>query len=113
MSDPFRVEGPAVISFSGGRTSGMLLYNILAAHDWTLPEDVRVAFANTGKEMPETLDFVRECQVRWGVDIAWLEYRSDPDPQRRWAQVGPKSASRNGEPFEALIRDKRYLPNPV
>jgi 3'-phosphoadenosine 5'-phosphosulfate sulfotransferase (PAPS reductase)/FAD synthetase len=32
-----------------------------------------VTFANTGKEMPETLDFVRDCGEHWGVDITWLE----------------------------------------
>ncbi|THF55938.1 adenine nucleotide alpha hydrolase family protein [Pseudothauera rhizosphaerae] len=56
MADPCRVEGPAVISFSGGRTSGMMLRKILDSHGGQLPNDVRVLFANTGKEAPETLD---------------------------------------------------------
>lgn len=113
MRDPFRIEGPAVISFSGGRTSALMLYRVLESYGWHLPDDVKVAFANTGKEMPETLAFVLECQKRWGVDIAWLEFQAHDDPQKRWHRVGPKSASRKGEPFEALIRQKRYLPNPV
>lgn len=113
MSNPCKVGGPAVISFSGGRTSAMMLRLILDAHDGKLPDDVHVLFANTGKEMPETLDFVRECEVRWDVPITWLEYVDHDEPQQRWREVTYETASRNGEPFEALIARKQYLPNPV
>ena len=112
-ADPFRIEGPALISFSGGRTSGYMLWRILQAHGGTLPDDVVVTFANTGKEMPQTLDFVRECGERWGVHIEWLEYQADDSPQNRWTAVTYDNASRNGEPFAALIETKQYLPNPV
>jgi len=112
MSDPFHLTGPAVVSFSGGRTSGYMLWRIIQAHGGTLPPDVVVCFANTGREMPATLDFVRDCGAAWNVPIHWLEYR--------WAPGGPSvvevshnSASRNGEPFEALLRSKSMLPNPV
>ena len=113
MRDPFRIEGPASISFSGGRTSGYMLWRILQAHGGTLPDDVRVMFANTGKEMPETLDFVQECSVRWNVPITWVEYRSKIDGEKQRAVVTHATASRNGEPFSALIQDRNYLPNPV
>jgi 3'-phosphoadenosine 5'-phosphosulfate sulfotransferase (PAPS reductase)/FAD synthetase len=111
--DPFKVEGPALISFSGGRTSAYMLWRILNAHHGTLPDDVIATFANTGKEMPQTLDFVRDCSERWGVLVRWLEYADHDEPQRRWRQVSYETASRNGEPFKALIRRKNYLPNPV
>jgi 3'-phosphoadenosine 5'-phosphosulfate sulfotransferase (PAPS reductase)/FAD synthetase len=111
--NPCKVNGPAVISFSGGRTSGMMLRMILDAHGGALPDDVRVLFANTGKEMPQTLDFVRDCSDRWGVPITWLEYVDHDEPQQRWREVTYETASRNGEPFEALIARKQYLPNPV
>lgn len=113
MRNLYQIEGPAVVSFSGGRTSGMLLWSILDAHGGTIPPDVRVLFANTGKEMPETLDFVRECSERWDVPITWLEYADDDEPQRRWREVTFDTASRDGEPFAALIGRKRLLPNPV
>ncbi len=64
MSDPFHITGPALISFSGGRTSGYMLWRILQAHGGTLPDDVYVTFANTGKEREETLRFVYECGSR-------------------------------------------------
>lgn len=111
--DPFRIEGPACISFSGGRTSGYMLWRILQAHGGTLPDDVVVCFANTGKEMLATLEFVEACSQRWGVPITWLEYRPKVAGKKQYAVVDFRTASRNGEPFEELISDRNYLPNPV
>jgi len=112
MKDYFKIEGPAVISFSGGRTSGYMLWRILQAHQGILPDDVKVIFANTGKEMPETLDFVRDCGVHWNVPITWVEYRAKTDDGKQIAVVNYETASRKGEPFEILIRERKYLPNP-
>lgn len=111
MSNPYLIQGPALISFSGGRTSGYMLRHILDAHGGRLPEDVHVCFANTGREMPETLDFVQECSERWNVRIVWLEldYAAPHDTRI----VSHNSASRNGEPFKALIHKRGLLPNPV
>lgn len=105
MIDPFKIDGPACISFSGGRTSGYLLWRILQAHGGTLPADVVACFANTGKEHAATLAFVRDCGARWGVPIVWLE--------RGRGQVDFDGASRRGEPFAAMIDKRNYLPNPV
>jgi 3'-phosphoadenosine 5'-phosphosulfate sulfotransferase (PAPS reductase)/FAD synthetase len=112
MTDPFRIAGPAVISFSGGRTSGYMLWRILRAHGGTLPSDVIVCFANTGREMPATLDFVRDCGAAWNVPIVWLEYRWKPG-QHGYAVVSHNSASRAGEPFEMMLAGKSMLPNPI
>jgi hypothetical protein len=111
---PYKIDGPALISFSGGRTSGFMLWNIIQAHGGTLPEDVYVTFANTGKEAPETLDFVHEIGEKWGVKIHWLElYFGEERPVYRTKEVTYETASRNGEPFEALLDRRKYLPNPV
>lgn len=114
MVNPYKIEGPAAISFSGGRTSGFMLRQILDAHGGTLPVDVHVIFSNTGRERGETLDFVRDVEAMWAVLIHWLERRR-PDPAARatFAEVTHATASRNGEPFADLIRERRYLPNPV
>ena len=72
MKSPYFISEPAAISFSGGRTSAFMLYKILEAHGG-LPDYVKVIFANTGKEMPQTLDFVQRCSDEWGVEIVWLE----------------------------------------
>ena len=66
-------DNNAVISFSGGRTSGFMLKQILD-YNKGLPDNVKVCFANTGREMPETLQFVNDCSVYWGVQVTWLEY---------------------------------------
>lgn len=108
-ADPFKIDGPALVSFSGGRTSAYMLWRILQAHSGTLPADVVVAFANTGKEREETLRFVHECGTRWSVPVQWVEWR--PMPQR-YETVDLNSASRNGEPFEGLIELRGRLPNP-
>lgn len=114
MHDPFRITGPAIISFSGGRTSAYMLWRILQAHDGTLPDDVVVVFANTGREMEATLNFVAACGNHWGVHINWLEYHRDPDTGHVWTEVAShNSASRQGEPFRAALAGKQMLPNPV
>lgn len=109
MRDPFKITGPTCISFSGGRTSAYMLWRVLQSNGG-LPSDARVIFANTGKEAEETLQFVRDCGVNWNVPIVWVEYRPDAPG---FAVVDFETASRNGEPFEALIRKRSYLPNPV
>src|SRR5690606_21274192 len=69
--NPYLITGPAIISFSGGRTSRYMLKHIIDAHGGTLPDDVVVCFANTGKEMPETLDFVLRTEQEYGCPIVW------------------------------------------
>lgn len=100
-------DGNVQIAFSGGRTSAYMLHQILEDNGG-LPDRVQVTFQNTGREMPETLDFVSEVGQRWGVPIVWLEYRAT-DPW--FERVSHNSASRNGEPFEALIVKRKFLPN--
>jgi 3'-phosphoadenosine 5'-phosphosulfate sulfotransferase (PAPS reductase)/FAD synthetase len=103
-------EGNVQIAFSGGRTSAYMLRQILDANPGVIGTDsrVQVTFQNTGREMPETLDFVREVGARWGVPVVWLEYL----PHAPFFQiVSHNSAARNGEPFDALIDKKQYLPN--
>src|SRR5215831_5528073 len=91
-----------MISFSGGRTSAYMFYRIVQSG---LQPDVHVLFANTGKERPETLTFVSQVAAHVGVPVHWLE--------RRRGEVTPETASREGEPFERLIRERKFCPNPV
>jgi hypothetical protein len=93
-----------MLSFSGGRTSAYMTDRLLKAPP---AGETVVCFANTGKEEPETLDFVRDCDRLWGGLVRWLEF----DPATRFRIVDYDSASRNGEPYEALIRKRGYLPN--
>jgi 3'-phosphoadenosine 5'-phosphosulfate sulfotransferase (PAPS reductase)/FAD synthetase len=113
MHDPFKIDSPTCISFSGGRTSAFLLWRVLQAHNGVLPDEAIVCFANTGKEDEETLKFVQRCGDEWGVWIHWIEYKAAEETKDRFRVVNFDTASRNGEPFEALIRSRNYLPNPV
>lgn len=97
-----------LISFSGGRSSAMMLKIML---DNGLLQDDYILFANTGKERNETLDFVHEVETRWNVPIIWLEAtfgNYDLEVETMVSSVGFKvvnyqTASRNGEPFAAMI----------
>jgi 3'-phosphoadenosine 5'-phosphosulfate sulfotransferase (PAPS reductase)/FAD synthetase len=112
MRDPFKIDGPTCISFSGGRTSAYMLWRVLQSNGG-LPDEAKVIFANTGKEDEATLRFVDRCSKEWGVPVTWLEYRFSPETKDRFDVVDFETASRDGEPFEALIRARNYLPNPV
>lgn len=101
--------GNVQISCSGGRTSAYMLHEILQANGG-LPDRAEVVFSNTGREMPEALDFVQECGERWGVRIVWVE-----DAERGgdflFDVVSHNSASRNGEPFKRLVKRKKACPD--
>ena len=109
MADPFKINSPTCISFSGGRTSAYMLWRVLQSNGG-LPDEAIVCFSNTGKEEEATLRFVRDCGLNWNVPITWVEFRDD---EKKYAVVDFDTASRHGEPFEAIIRKRQYLPNPV
>jgi 3'-phosphoadenosine 5'-phosphosulfate sulfotransferase (PAPS reductase)/FAD synthetase len=101
-------EYGTVISFSGGRTSAFMAIELLKDEQY---KDAMVIFANTGKENEATLKFVKQVNEFIGGRIVWLEY--NPDPNRWFNIVTHDTASRKGEPFEALITKRSYLPNRV
>lgn len=98
--DPFKIDGPTCISFQRRQDIRLHAVARVAVERRTLPEECIVRFANTGKEEEATLRFVRDCGERWGVPITWVEYRADAPG---FAVVYFETASRNGEPFAALI----------
>lgn len=99
-----------LISFSGGRTSAFMA-------KWCL-ENLRneftmeVVFANTGKEREETLEFVDKCNKCFDFGCTWVEAIHNPIHGKgvRAKEVNFINASRNGEPFEELIK-KHGIPN--
>jgi len=114
--NPYFINEPAVISFSGGRSSAYMLYKTLEAFSQNgypkLPKNFKVVFANTGKEMPQTLDFVRDCGERWNVDITWVELEII-EKKYTTKVVDYETASRTGKPFEELITARKFLPNMI
>jgi len=106
--DPFRISGPTCISFSFGRSSAYLLHRVLESNGG-LPDGSFVLSCNTGKEDEASLAFGKEVSERWSVPITLLEYR----PGASFEVVTFETASRNGEPFEAIIAQRGgVLPNP-
>ena len=110
--NPYKIETPAVISFSGGRSSGFMLWKILEAYNFKLPDDIKVVFCNTGLEHHETYEFIHRIEQNW-CDVIWLEYCLDEDNKQSFKIVDYQTASRNGEPFNLMIIKKKYLPNPM
>lgn len=107
----FRCDGPTLVNVSFGRTSAFMVRRILDAHDGVIPDDVHFVFCNTGAEHAATLDFGAEIASRWDVPVRWIERRrTDP---RGWTEVDYESASRESEPFEELVMQRRFLPNAV
>ncbi len=98
---------PRVFGISGGRSSAYMLHQVLESGD-IRKTDV-FSFQNTGKEKPETLDFLHEIETRWKIPLVWLEY-----VEGGFVQVDYETASRNGEPFDRLlssVQHGNYLPN--
>lgn len=98
-----------LISFSGGRTSAFMTKWLF---DHKRDEyDMKVVFANTGKEREETLSFIKCFESNFQIPVTWIE--AVPQSGRKGTKcevVDFYEASRNGEPFEAVIK-KYGIPN--
>jgi hypothetical protein len=101
-----------LVSFSGGETSGYMLSWILK--NWSNKYEIKVVFANTGQENEETLLFVQKCSEYFKVEVIWVEAVVNPENRKGTTHkiVNFETASRNGEPFEAVIA-KYGIPNPA
>src|SRR3990167_3600603 len=99
-----------LISFSGGETSAYMTQWLLK--DFKGWKDMIVVFANTGEENEQTLEFVNKCDKEFGWNIVWVEAVINPIMNKgtRHKIVTFETASRNGEPFEAMIA-KYGIPN--
>ena len=65
MTNPYLLDLPAVVNFSGGRSSGFMLYKIWEAFDFNWPDNCAVIFNNTGHEHPETYNFIHRVSEKW------------------------------------------------
>lgn len=124
-----------VVLFSGGRTSAFMLKKLMEMFP-NFRNEFLVCFANTGKEMPQTLDFVHELETKEGINVIWLEYSRIsaseipagifPTDRRNqnlakavqagesahWFKVvSYETASRDGSPFDEMLKWASVLPN--
>ncbi len=93
------------VMVSGGRTSHYLAKRMIDDAYWR-NKNLGFAFANTGKEAEATLEFVNECDQRMNLGVVWVEAAVNPEYGKgtSYRVVNFKTASRNGEPFEAVIQ---------
>ena len=94
-----------VCTFSGGRTSafmGQFIKNYSKYDEF----DKVFIFANTGKEREETLQFIDKCDNKWNLNVVWLEADviHEKGVGTSYKIVDFNSASRNGEPFEEMLK---------
>lgn len=105
-------ERRLLISFSGGETSALMAKLILErmAGEYDV---IRTVFANTGQENEATLEFVARCDKAFGLNAVWIEAVTPPERGigARCREVTFETASRDGKPFEDMIR-KHGIPGP-
>lgn len=93
---------PLIVQFSGGRTSGFLAR---CCQQYFQNREMIFLFENTGREDERTLKFVLDCDREWDLRVTWLEAVVHPDERKASSHkvVDFESASRSGEPYEAVI----------
>tara|TARA_Y100000296_G_scaffold87234_1_gene130838 strand:- start:2751 stop:3620 length:870 start_codon:yes stop_codon:yes gene_type:complete len=92
------------VSFSGGRTSAYMARWLL--DNKSDEYDFIFTFANTGLEHEKTLEFIDKCDKAWGLNLVWLEAVVNHGERVGTTHkiVTFETASRNGEPFEEVIK---------
>lgn len=123
-------ELPHVVKFSGGRSSGMLLFALLENGFLRQERGDVVVFNNTSCEHPETYKFASECKRRvesdYGVPFLFIQFQTYEDAvqgewrrlpsyrlvnDRPFSEANPDGFHWKGEVFEEMISHKAYLPN--
>jgi hypothetical protein len=103
------VTSRILVSFSGGRTSGLMSKIIAESRK---SAECLFIFANTGLEDPRTLDFVDQCDRAFELNLVWVEAKVNSlrGEGTTHQVVNYETASRQGQPFEQAIR-KFGIPN--
>ena len=103
MVHPHLMKPRLAISFSGGRSSAVMLKRCIERHSDT--HDILIVFANTGCEHEETLRFVDAVDRNFADGkVVWIEcVTNGPGVGVGSKVVSFETASRNGEPFKDAI----------
>ena len=123
-------EFPHVVKFSGGRSSGMMLFTLLENGFLRQERGDVVVFNNTASEHPETYKFAAECKRRveteYGVPFFFVQFQTYEDArQGEWRRLpsyrlvneeplsenNPDGFNWRGEAFEEVVSHKAYLPS--
>lgn len=100
-----------IISFSGGRTSAYMAYKMQFSPEFSEFEKHYV-FANTGKELEETLIFADRCDKEFGLNLVYVEAIINPEMGVgcSYKIVDFETADRSGRPFNEMVQ-KFDIPN--
>jgi hypothetical protein len=92
-----------LVSFSGGETSGYMLYWIL--NNWQDKYEIKVVFANTGEENEETLLFVERCANLFNIEVIWVEgvFHKEHGKGTKHKIVDFKTATRDESLFRGMV----------
>ena len=123
-------ELPHVVKFSGGRSSGMLLFMLLEGGLLKPERGDVVVFNNTSAEHPETYHFTAKCkrivEEQYGIPFFWVQFQTYEDarggewvrlPTYRlvkpvpWSEEEPDGYHWRGETFEEMLSWSGYVPN--
>lgn len=122
-------ELPHVVKFSGGRSSGMLLFLLLQNRILDPDRGDVIVFNNTACEHPGTYRFACDCMEassRYGVPFFWVEFQTYEDSREgEWTRIpsyrlvnerpfcedNPNGFHWRGEVFEELLSWSGYVPN--
>ena len=103
-----------MVSFSGGRSSGMMA-RLMQLNPRYKNKKLVFVFANVGREREETLQFVKDCDDHFGFNTVWIEavISQTKGVGAKYKIVTFETATRLGEhgPFDDLIQ-KLDIPNP-
>ncbi len=120
---------PHIVKCSGGRSSGMMLLQLLDDDALDAGRGDVVLFNNTSAEHPATYNFVRELKARTeaaGIPFFWLEFQTYEDAHRgRWqrkptwrlvndrpySEHNPDGYHYRGEVFETMMSLNANVPN--
>lgn len=121
---------PHIVKFSGGRSSGMMLFVLLEAGFLNAERGDVVLFNNTSAEHPLTYDFTHRCkelvETRYNIPFFCIEFQTYEDARNgEWTRipsyrlVQPKSRSESfpdgyqwrGEAYEELLSLTGFVPN--
>ncbi len=120
---------PHVVKFSGGRSSGMLLFTLLESGLLDAARGDVIVFNNTSAEHPETYRFVGRCMRAaraYGIPFFQVEFQTYEDARKgEWSRLPtyrlvneqPKSPNNpdgfhwRGEVYEEMLSHSGYVPN--
>ncbi len=120
---------PHVVKFSGGRSSGMLLFALLENRLLDPGRGDVIVFNNTSAEHPDTYRYVHDCMRtarRYGVPFFQVEFQTYEDARKgEWTRLptyrlvneepisptNPDGFHWRGEAYEELLSWSGYVPN--